>query len=255
MIVINHLIKKLLFTLFAVFISNSTVAEWDYVGETETKEATVYVDYATIRKKGNMVKMWFMFDYKHEQGPQGFKFLSTRKQGEFDCDEELFRNLFGSVHSGNMGDGQILHIENNPSLGWQPVAPESVVKVLWVLACGEPFLTQILLKTLANQKAATTLPEAPDWKSLEWKNYNVDGYDKPVFYYDPTTIQKNNQFRKVWSRYSGNSYYDERTLFEFDCQKAWVKIIKYDTAPSTLNKPDFLYHLHNRELMKENGYH
>lgn len=236
MIVTNRLIKKLLFTLFAVFISNSAVAEWNYVGETE--ESTVFIDSATISKKGNMSKMWVMFDYKHGQGSQGFKFLSRRDQFEFDCDEKLVRTLFVSVHSGNMGDGKS-HIGDNPSLRWQPIPPETTAEVLRTLACGEPFLTQILLKTLASQKAAAILPEAPDWKSPEWRYYDVDGYDKPAFYYDPTTIQKNNQFRKVWSRYSGNSYYDQRTLFEFDCQKEWVKILKYDTAPSALNRPDF----------------
>ena len=95
----HHLIKKLLFTLFVVFISNnSAVAEWNYVGETEV--STVFIDSATISKKGNMSKMWVMFDYEREQGSPEFKFLSRRDQFEFDCDKKLVRTLFVSVHSG-----------------------------------------------------------------------------------------------------------------------------------------------------------
>ncbi|MBK6618911.1 MAG: hypothetical protein IPG31_11310 [Nitrosomonas sp.] len=67
------------------------------------------------------------------------------------------------------------------------------------------------------------------------------GRFKPVFYYDPTTIQKNDHFRKVWSLESGDNYdYDVRALFEFDCQKERVKILIYETAPSALHRPDRL---------------
>lgn len=240
MIATNHLIKKLLFTLFAVFISNSTVAEWDYVGETE--KATLFIEYDTIRKKGNMAKMWIMFDYRHEQSPPGLNFLSRRSQVEFDCDEEMIRNLYSSIHSGSMGGGQVLHYGNNPSPEWEPIPPETVGKTLREFACGNPVVTQLTINALARKKATALLPKAPDWESPNWKFYDVKGY-KPHFYYDPTTIQKKDHFRKVWSRNSSDSYWDQRTLYEFDCQKERVKILHYDTEPTALNRTDYDIHI------------
>jgi hypothetical protein len=48
--------KKLLLTLVLAVVSSSAMAEWVGVGKKENFFS--YVDSATIRKLGNMVKIW-----------------------------------------------------------------------------------------------------------------------------------------------------------------------------------------------------
>jgi hypothetical protein len=62
------------------------MAEWVMFGS--FPDATHYVDPSTIRKKGNFVKMWFLYDYKTYAELEGVKFKSMRGQKKFDCNEE-----------------------------------------------------------------------------------------------------------------------------------------------------------------------
>jgi hypothetical protein len=48
-------------------VSTSAIAEWVAIGETEEKDLTVYADPTTIRKTGNIVKMWSLDDHKMAQ--------------------------------------------------------------------------------------------------------------------------------------------------------------------------------------------
>src|SRR5262249_25320437 len=64
---------------------------------------TVYADPVTqhIAKKGGMVRMSVLFDYKAVQKLNSFSYLSMRAQQQFDCKEELSRRLASSLFAGN----------------------------------------------------------------------------------------------------------------------------------------------------------
>ena len=66
------------------------MAEWTKVGE---KNSTVqYIDYSTIRKEGNLSKVWGLQDRKK---PDGEGAISDRLLIEIDCKEESYRLLKG----------------------------------------------------------------------------------------------------------------------------------------------------------------
>jgi hypothetical protein len=110
-------------------------AEWVAVGESDSLIS--YVDYSTIRKSGNMVKMWSIYDYKHAlEGFAGKKFLSTKSRDEYDCIEEKARRISLSVFSGNIGQGEAIYTDSFVN-GWVDVAPDSIGKTLWDIACGK----------------------------------------------------------------------------------------------------------------------
>jgi Surface-adhesin protein E len=95
-----------------------------------------YVDFDTMRRKGDLVKMWQLFDFKTVQTKSNHSFLSSRMQSEYDCVEERTRLLALTSFSGNMGKGNIVgNITGEQK--WRPVAPGSVDKALWEVACGE----------------------------------------------------------------------------------------------------------------------
>jgi len=128
--------NKLLLTLMLAVVSSSAVAEWVYVGTTD--KSTVYADPTTIRKSGNKVKMWALYDFNLVKEIGGNKYLSKKFQDEYDCKEEQERMLYFSEHSENMGEGDVVYVGYKlPDKNWTPIPPGSIVEGLWKFACGK----------------------------------------------------------------------------------------------------------------------
>jgi hypothetical protein len=97
---------------------------------------TIYVDPDTIRRKGNMVKMWRLSDFKTIQPGAGTPFLSSKSQSECDCVEERSRMLAFTWFFGNMGSGKVVYA-NSDEGKWEPVEPESIAEAMWKVACAK----------------------------------------------------------------------------------------------------------------------
>ena len=94
-----------------------------------------YADPSTIRRDGDLVKMWSMFDYKNPQpGPGGKPYLSTRRHFEYDCKQVRARALGASLHAVKAGNGEAL-VATDAKLGWSKVAPDSADDFLLKFAC------------------------------------------------------------------------------------------------------------------------
>lgn len=115
--------------------SNSAMANWVSIGENDS--FVMYVDNATIRKSGNIAKMWHMQDFKVVQDASGAKFLSLKMQGEYDCQAEKSRHLAFTFFSGNMGGGKVVFRNGNVKEERQPIEPDSVNEDLWNVACAK----------------------------------------------------------------------------------------------------------------------
>lgn len=126
--------RKAILILILTVVSSSAAAEW--VKVTGDESSTLYSDPSTIRKKGNMVKMWSLINNKTALAISSGNYLSEKTQEEFDCKEELVRNLYHSFHSGNMGGGDEI-LPMSTGFNWSPVPPGSVTELLWKFACGK----------------------------------------------------------------------------------------------------------------------
>ena len=128
--------KKLLLTLLAplLLVTGSAWAEWVWVAESDN--ANLYIDPSTIRKDGNLVKVWKISDLKqrHKDGE-----LSRRVRAEYDCKEERYRVLSLSEHSGPMASGTTLFTHDY--LGepdkWKQIPPESVGETVQKIVCSK----------------------------------------------------------------------------------------------------------------------
>jgi hypothetical protein len=118
-----------------VLSSGSAFAEWVSIGSSENGGGyTVYVNPDTIRRKGDLVKMWIFLDYKTIQTVAGTSHLSVRSQHQYDCAEDRHRRLAYTFFSGNMESSK--EVYSNPDEGkWEPVASDSVAEGLWKIAC------------------------------------------------------------------------------------------------------------------------
>ena len=130
--------KKTFFILMLASICSNAEAEWTYVTETEKnidiKDAFIaYADPATIRRIGNMVKMWSIYDYKFPQEPG---VISVRQKSEYNCIEKKRRQLFLATYSGRMSNGETMLIYSQPEDTWERSPLGSVRKAMLEFACG-----------------------------------------------------------------------------------------------------------------------
>ena len=127
--------KRLLMGLMLAMTAGAASAEWTAAGDSD--EFIQYVDRATIRRNGNLVKMWDLKDYKTVQkSAAGKSYLSDKGQEEYDCKEEKRRILAFAWFEGQMGNGKVVYSDSDPGK-WTPIGPGSIGETLWKIACGK----------------------------------------------------------------------------------------------------------------------
>jgi hypothetical protein len=99
-----------------------------------TDEATVYADPATIQRKGEVVKMWYLQDFKTSQTILKKPYVSSRSQDEYDCTGDRHRALASTTFSGHMGSGKVRSSYSIKGK-WEPVSPGTITHSLWKVAC------------------------------------------------------------------------------------------------------------------------
>ena len=125
--------RLLLTTLLSILCSGPAYAEWLWFGKQDRLGTTTYVDPDTIRRKGDLVKMWELNDYKTGSSDGS---LSSKQHTEYDCTEERMRVLALLAFSGNMGSGTLVSLNYAEGV-WIPLAPDSSGYAIWKYACGK----------------------------------------------------------------------------------------------------------------------
>lgn len=148
-------------------------AEWVKVAAID--KAHFYIDPASIRKDGNLRKVWMILDLK-QRDKSGVMSLRTRY--EYDCKEERERIIAASTHSGPMAGGETLMSDDGAS-EWKAIPPSSI--------------TSRILKIVCTPVAAPYL--------AEWVKVAEAGDESVTFYIDPASLRKEGNLRKVWLIY------------------------------------------------------
>jgi hypothetical protein len=122
---------KKLFLVSLMMLAGSAWAEW--VMLFEGVSATHYLNPATIRKDGNLRRVWGISDLieRDEFGAQ-----SRRVRYEYDCKKERYRYLEVSLHSEFMAGGKILHRINGDTT-WMEIPPDTVVESALNIVCAK----------------------------------------------------------------------------------------------------------------------
>ena len=121
-------IKKTLF-LAVLLATNSAWAEWVQVADNSNGKA--YIDTETIRKDGNLVRVWQITNLKerHKDGE-----LSRRFRFEYDCKQESYRFMSFSEHSEPMAGGNTLQNGTGDGI-WRDLPPNSVGEAVLKKVC------------------------------------------------------------------------------------------------------------------------
>ena len=130
--------KRLLLGLMLLVTATAASAEWTRIASGGNGELIEYVDRATIRRNGNLVKMWDLADHKTiQKGAAGESYLSSKSQQEYECKEEKVRTLAFTWFDEQMGNGKVVYSVGNARGEWSPIEPESMGEALWKIACGK----------------------------------------------------------------------------------------------------------------------
>ena len=116
-----------------MIVSISAWADWTKAAEND--EAIYYLEPTTLQKHGPLRRVWVMHDLKtrDKYGHLSIKFLE-----EFDCQEERWRYLSASGHSGPTGSGTTLTSASETS-EWSFAPPDSSARRLLKAVCsGKP---------------------------------------------------------------------------------------------------------------------
>lgn len=126
---------RLLLMILLVLSSGPTYAEWKSVSANNSGE-TIYIDPDTVRRMGDMVEMWTLYDFKTVQSVWSISFMSRESRREFDCIGQRTRRIALTYFSGNMGSGTVIYSDADEQK-WEPVQAHSVAEILWNVACSK----------------------------------------------------------------------------------------------------------------------
>lgn len=126
--------------MLSTLASGNAMAAWKMLGTNDNGATSTYADPSTFDKREDKVKVWSMTDFKKAATlSDNKKFLSWETQYEFDCKTGQSRMLAASMHSKNMGKGEITHSLNFESPEWEDVPPDSNGDTLLKYACATQY--------------------------------------------------------------------------------------------------------------------
>jgi hypothetical protein len=125
---------RAILTMLLAAVSANAAAGWTEVDSDAS--VTFYIEPASIRRDGNLVKMRELLEYKSARVRDKARYLSSKTESEYDCKEERLRTLSLSLHSGSMAGGRTVYVTSDRGK-WRPVPPGGGIEALWKIACGK----------------------------------------------------------------------------------------------------------------------
>jgi hypothetical protein len=127
------------FIILLILTGGQAFAEWVEIGKSDdgVTLSMIYADPDTIRRKADLVKMWYLLDYSSRLPTRPGMIWSHKAQIEVDCGEERARTLAFTAFSGNMGTGKVIY-RDLEQRKWEPVASGSLGQTLSEVACIKP---------------------------------------------------------------------------------------------------------------------
>jgi hypothetical protein len=126
--------KKILMMLMLLVSTNVFAVDWVVAGGNDI--FTHYVDPQSIKRDGNKVKAWVLYDFKSSQVGVGNKTsMSAVDRDEYDCFEDTVRSMDIYEYSGKMGTGDIVLSIPNLTQPAKSVIPGSTAATQLKLVC------------------------------------------------------------------------------------------------------------------------
>ncbi len=126
--------KHLFLITLLVLSSEPAYAELVAVAQS-ANNATIYIDSETISRNGELVELWFLFDYKRRRRlDNGEYYLSMKRHYQYNCASEYSRLLATTFFLSNMGKGHVLDHFFKEDHG-RPVPADGLGRTMMESAC------------------------------------------------------------------------------------------------------------------------
>jgi hypothetical protein len=121
--------KKLCIVLTLGFVSTSAMADLLQLSSNEKEVA--YAEKDTIKKSGDIVSMWSLYDLKNTQYIARKPYHSIKYQMEYQCKKQQVRIRGWKYYSSKMGEGDLIYKDSFTDI-WTPITG---VEPEWGFAC------------------------------------------------------------------------------------------------------------------------
>lgn len=136
--------RKVILMLLLAVASSNAMAEWvllevhaDSADSKSDMSFVLYAEPASIRKKGDKVKLLVLYDFRKPVTMSNMTFRSIKMQWEIDCKGEESTILYSLYNSLNMGEGEIVFDADTSGKKATPVVPDSFEESVFEYACGK----------------------------------------------------------------------------------------------------------------------
>lgn len=127
--------QQTLWVVLLALVSTGASADWVRIEGDEA--ATAYANPASIRKVGNVVKMWVLYDLRKPDSLQGKNYSSMKSNDSYDCMSDRTQRLHTLFYAGNMGSGNVITARHTGNYPWKPVVQNTLPQAVWKFACKE----------------------------------------------------------------------------------------------------------------------
>lgn len=117
--------KNLTFLLLTL-ISNTVFAQWSLISE--TADTKVYLDFSSIQKTNNKIRVWELFDTPNGSVSPDNKvaYRSSKTLEEYDCSSDNSKTIEFAWYSKGMASGAIVYMDKGSNYPWVSYPPGSV---------------------------------------------------------------------------------------------------------------------------------
>lgn len=123
--------KKLFVILAALLVSGNVMA--DLLQLSDDGQEVAYADSNTVRKSGDVISMWSLYDLKDTRYLARKPYQSIRYQMDYQCRKQQVRIRGWQYFSGKMGEGELIYKDAFTDI-WTPIEG---VESEWRFACNE----------------------------------------------------------------------------------------------------------------------
>ena len=109
---------------FVMLIAPPAWADWEFVSKGESGNE-FFIDYQTIRKDGNRIKVWQLTNFATPLRPKGLEIYSFLSRYEIDCKQEQTRVLTIRAYPRPNANGTLVLAEDVVG-NWYDIAPKTV---------------------------------------------------------------------------------------------------------------------------------
>ena len=126
--------KKYLLVFFMTLPSIGFTSPYSFVTTINEYNGDVFIDYTSLQKNKNIIKVWMYIDIPIEQSFQKEKYLSIRQFVEIYCDDRKLKVLETTYFEKNHLQGRIIFSSSSPT-ELMNIPPNSLSSVLRSSTC------------------------------------------------------------------------------------------------------------------------